>query len=81
MNPFLIKIIGIGKKITNTGLLKPLPLSGLAKEYRQLRESKFEFKKLIRFAAYLLGGIVLWGLITGKISFDDAIVLLKLLGI
>lgn len=71
----MIKLIGLIKKVTNTGLIKPLPLTGIAKEWAKVKESK----NYLRFAAYVLGGFVIYGILWRGLPVDQAIELLKIL--
>ncbi len=81
MNALLAKIAG-SKIIQFIGkVIKPLPLSGIIKEIKQVNEAKWEYKKVINLAIYVLSGLVIWGVITGKITVETAIALLKLIGI
>ena len=81
MNAVLKVIGGFVKKTTNTGLVKPLPLTGLAKEFKELKESKFEMQKVVRFGAYILGGAVIYGVIWRGLPVAEALELLKALGL
>tara|TARA_Y100000310_G_scaffold89874_1_gene86977 strand:- start:49 stop:267 length:219 start_codon:yes stop_codon:yes gene_type:complete len=58
--------------------LKPLPLSGIVKEVKELKQSKFEKEKVLKIAFYLIGGIIVWGVILGKIDITTATQLLNL---
>ena len=46
--------IGLIKSIIGSAL-KPLPLSGIVKEVKELKQSKFEKEKVIKVAMYLIG--------------------------
>lgn len=74
----MIKILGLIKKVTDTGLLKPLPLSGLGKELVKLKESKNKGQAYLRIGAYVIGGLVVWGVIYKGLPVDQAIGLLKM---
>ena len=63
------------------GVTKPLPLVGIVKAYKEVRESKWEFEKVIKLASYVLVGIGLWAVILGKITIDDLILFVKSLGL
>ena len=69
------KIIGFLGKVTDTGLIKPLPLTGLVKEWAKVKESK----NYLRFAAYILGGFVIYGLIFKGLAPETAMQILELL--
>ena len=58
--------------------LKPLPLSGIVKEVKELKQSKFEKEKVLKVIFYLIGGSIVWGVILGKIDIDTAKSLLEL---
>ena len=58
--------------------LKPLPLSGIVKEVKELKQSKFDKEKTLKLAFYLIGGIIVWGVIFGKIDITTATQLLNL---
>jgi len=58
--------------------LKPLPLSGIVKEVKELKQSKFDKEKTLKLAFYLIGGIIVWGVILGKIDITTATQLLNL---
>ena len=58
--------------------LKPLPLSGIVKEVKELKQSKFEKEKVLKIAFYLIGGSIVWGVILGKIDITTATQLLNL---
>ena len=52
--------------------LKPIPLSGIAKEVKELRQSKFDMHKTFKVAFYIVGGCVVWGVLLGKIDMETA---------
>ena len=58
--------------------LKPLPLSGIVKEVKELKQSKFDKEKILKIAFYLIGGSIVWGVILGKIDITTATRLLNL---
>jgi len=58
--------------------LKPLPLSGIVKEVKELKQSKFEKEKVLKVIFYLIGGSIVWGVILGKIDIETAKSLLEL---
>jgi len=58
--------------------LKPLPLSGIVKEVKELKQSKFEKEKVLKVIFYLIGGSIVWAVILGKIDIDTAKSLLEL---
>lgn len=60
--------------------LKPLPLSGIVKEIKELRQSKFEKEKVLKLAFYIIGGCIVWGVLLGKIDISQAETLLGLFG-
>ena len=59
--------------------LKPLPLSGIVKEVKELKQSKFEKEKVLKVIFYLIGGSIVWAVILGKIDIDTAKSLLELI--
>ena len=69
-------ITGLGK-----GLVKPLPLSGILTTIKEVKESKWEFEKVIKLAGYVLVGIALWGFILGKITVEDLLAFIKAIGV
>lgn len=75
----MIKLIGLIKKVTDTGLIKPLPLTGIAKEWAKVVDSKHSFKGYLRFAPYVLGGLVIYGILWRGLPIDQALELLKVL--
>jgi len=58
--------------------LKPLPLSGIVKEVKELQQSKFEKEKVLKVIFYLIGGSIVWAVILGKIDIETAKSLLEL---
>jgi hypothetical protein len=58
--------------------LKPLPLSGIVKEVKELKQSKFEKEKVLKVIFYLIGGSIVWAVILGKIDIETAKSLLEL---
>ena len=69
-------LTGLGK-----GLVKPLPLSGILTTIKEVKESKWEFEKVIKLAGYVLVGIALWGFILGKITVEDLLAFIKSIGV
>ena len=69
----MIKLAGFLKKVTDTGLIKPLPLTGLAKEWTEVKKSK----NYLRFGAYVIGGVIVYGVIWRGLPIDWALDLLK----
>lgn len=69
--------LGIIKTLIGS-VLKPLPLSGIIKEVKELKQSKFNMEKTLKLAFYLIGGIIVWGVIFGKIDIATATSLLNL---
>ena len=69
--------LSIIKTLIGSGL-KPLPLSGIVKEVKELKQSKFEKEKILKVVFYLIGGSIVWGVILGKIDIDTATQLLNL---
>jgi len=69
--------LGIIKTLIGS-VLKPLPLSGIIKEVKELKQSKFNMEKTLKLAFYLIGGIIVWGVIFGKIDITTATSLLNL---
>ena len=69
-------LTGLGK-----GLVKPLPLSGILTTIKEVKESKWEFEKVIKLAGYVLVGIALWGFILGKITVEDLLAFIKAIGV
>jgi len=74
-----MKIPNLIKSVIVSGL-KPLPLSGIVKEVKELKQSKFDKEKVLKLASYLIGGSVVWAVILGKIDIETAKSLLELLG-
>lgn len=68
----MIKLIGLIKKVTDTGLIKPLPLTGLGKEIAKLRDSKNKLNAALRIGAYVLGGLTIYGLIFKGLAPETA---------
>jgi len=64
-----------------TSAAKPLPLSGIVREVKELKQSKFEKEKVLKLVVYLIGGSIVWAVIFGKIDLDTAKQLLVLIGI
>lgn len=60
--------------------LKPIPLSGLLKEVKELKQSKFDKEKILKLAFYLIGGCIVWGVLLGKIDLETAKTLLEVVG-
>ena len=58
--------------------LKPLPLSGIVKEVKELKQSKFEKEKVLKVIFYLISGSIVWAVILGKIDIETAKSLLEL---
>ena len=71
--------IGLIKSIIGSAI-KPLPLSGIVKEVKELKQSKFEKEKVIKVAMYLIGGSVVWAVIFGKIDMETAKSIMELIG-
>ena len=71
----MIKLAGFLKKVTDTGLIKPLPLTGLAKEWTEVKKSK----NYLRFGAYALGGLVIYGVIFRGLAPETAQMILDFL--
>ena len=69
-------LTGLGK-----GLVKPLPLSSILTTIKEVKESKWEFEKVIKLAGYVLVGIALWGFILGKITVEDLLAFIKAIGV
>ena len=69
--------LGIIKTLIGS-TLKPLPLSGIVKEVKELKQSKFEKEKVLKVIFYLIGGSIVWAVILGKIDIDTAKSLLEL---
>ena len=69
--------LSILKKLIGS-TLKPLPLSGIVKEVKELKQSKFDKEKILKIAFYLIGGSIVWGVILGKIDITTATQLLNL---
>jgi len=69
-------LTGLGK-----GLVKPLPLSGILTTIKEVKESKWEFEKVIKLAGYVLVGIALWGFILGKVTIEDLLAFIKAIGV
>jgi len=63
------------------GSVKPLPLSGILTTIKEVKESKWEFEKVIKLAGYVLVGIALWGFILGKITVEDLLAFIKAIGV
>lgn len=71
--------IGLIKTVIGS-TLKPIPLSGIVKELKELRQSKFEKEKVLKVAFYIIGGCIVWGVLLGKIDISQAQALLGLFG-
>jgi hypothetical protein len=71
--------IALIKSIVASGL-KPLPLSGIVKEVKELKQSKFAKEKVIEMAMYIIGGSVVWAVIFGKIDMETAKSIMELIG-
>tara|TARA_Y100000310_G_C20663259_1_gene805987 strand:- start:1995 stop:2225 length:231 start_codon:yes stop_codon:yes gene_type:complete len=69
--------IGLIKTVIGS-TLKPLPLSGIVKEVKELKQSKFDMEKTIKVAFYIVGGCVVWGVLLGKIDMETAKGLMEL---
>jgi len=69
--------IALIKSVIGSGL-KPLPLSGIVKEVKELKQSKFNLEKTLKLAFYIIGGSVVWAVIFGKIDLATASGLLEL---
>ena len=67
---------GIGK-----GIVKPLPFSSIVTAYKEVKQSKWEFEKVVTLASYILVGIGLYAVISGKITIEDLILFVKSLGL
>ena len=59
------------------GLVKPLPLSKIIDEIKEVRASKWEAEKVVKIGAYVVAGVVIYGIIfkglapeTAKMIFD-----------
>lgn len=69
----LLKAIPLGiKKVTDTGAIKPLPLTGLAKEWGKVIASKYSFKGWLRFIPYILIGFTIYGLVFKSLAPETA---------
>ena len=69
----LLKAIPLGiKKATDTGLIKPLPLTGLAREWGKVIASKYSFKGWLRFVPYIMIGFTIYGLIFKSLAPETA---------
>jgi len=68
------KIWGAVKPI-GKALFKATPLSGVVNEFKQAKDEK----DWLKFAAYVLGGLAMWGFITGKFTFEQLTDLLEVL--
>ena len=79
MNPLLLKGLSILKSVGN-GVIKPLPLSGIVKHVTEMRETKIDAAKVVKLAAYIISGVIIWGVILGKITADDALKLIQIFG-
>jgi|TARA_Y100000310_G_scaffold231605_1_gene234198 hypothetical protein len=71
--------IALIKSVIGSGL-KPLPLSGIVKEVKELKQSKFDKEKVLKLAFYVIGGCVVWGVLLGKIDIETAKELFGLFG-
>lgn len=78
--PFLIKAVGLIKKVTASGLIKPLPLSGIGKEVAQVWENKTNVKGWLRLTAYVIGGGIVWAVLFKSFPIDKALRLLEVFG-
>lgn len=80
MNPLFLKAVGLIKKVTASGLIKPLPLSGLGKEVTAMLESKNKVKGVLRLAAYLISGTIVLAVLFNGFPIDKALRLLEVFG-
>lgn len=74
-----MNIVGIISKLTATGVVKPLPLSGLGKEIVKAKGEKDKVKGYGRLLGYVVGGLVVWGLIFKGLAPDVAVKVLEIL--
>ncbi len=81
MNPFILKAVGLLKKVTASGLIKPLPLSGIGKEVAHVWENKTNVKGWLRLVAYVIGGSIVWAVLFRGFPLDKALELLKAFGL
>ena len=65
-------LTGLIKKVTDTGLVKPLPLTGLGKEIAKVRDAKNKLKAVLRVAGYILTGITIYGVIFKGLAPETA---------
>ena len=77
----VLKLVGGLFKGIGKGGVKVLPFSGIVTAYKEVRESKWEFEKVVKLASYVLVGLGLWALIIGKLTIDDLIAFIKALNI
>ena len=80
MNPFILKAVGFIKKITASGLIKPLPLSGLGKEITKVIESKNKGKAALRLTGYIISGLIIIAVLFNGFPLDKALRLLEVFG-
>ena len=71
-----MKKLGIGLL---KGLVKPLPLSAIAKEVKEIRASKWEAEKVIKIGAYILAGLVIYGVIFRGLAPETASMIFEFL--
>ena len=75
----MIKIISLIKKVTDLGLTKPLPLSGLGKEIVKAKEAKNKIQGYGRLVLYLLTGFTIYGVIFKGLAPETAMQILEYL--
>jgi hypothetical protein len=64
------KLIGLVTSL-GKGAIKPLPLSGIIPAVKDVWKNKTNVSAWVKLASYILVGVALWGLITGKLTTDD----------
>jgi len=81
-----LKFLKFLKRVTGSGLVKPLPGSGIVDEISEtVKEIKQNnnYKRLYRLGAYLISGFLFWYMLSKGMTIDrieELIGLVKLLG-
>jgi len=71
-----MNLINLFKKVSQTGLVKPLPLSGIANEIAESIDAvktQNNYKRLIKLVAYLVMGVGIWYVIYRGLATCDQV--------